>query len=170
MTRVILFTGLSGSGKSTIAQELKKRLEAASSRVFILDGDAIRNSVNSRLGFSREDIRTNNRTIAEMALANLEKFDYILVPIISPYREDRSMFRRLIGDGLVELFVDCPIEVCMQRDVKGLYKKALSGEIKDFIGLADSNPYESPEHPDLVVKTDETDLESAIQYILSHLN
>ena len=150
---IIWFTGLSGSGKSTIAYLLKERLESAGKRVLIIDGDDVRKERHARLGFSREDIRENNRLVAELAREKALEFDFVLVPIISPYREDRVTTRSIIGDGFIELFVNAPLEKCIERDSKGLYKKALAGEISDFIGIARANPYEPPESPDIEIST-----------------
>ena len=165
---VIWFTGLSGSGKTTIALALKQRLDAQGKKVLILDGDDVRAKINRRLGFSREDIKKNNRLIAEMAVQQAN-YDFILIPVISPYREDREMAKSIIGDSFVELFVNCPLQECIQRDVKGLYKKALSGEINNFIGVADSNPYEAPSAPDLEIKTNQMDLDRSMEMIFEFL-
>lgn len=150
---VIWFTGLSGSGKSTIAAKLKETLEAQGKQVAVIDGDDIRKEKHAHLGFSREDIRENNRLIAELALAKTRGSDIVLVPIISPYREDRAMARSIIGHRFIELFVNAPLETCIERDPKGLYKKALAGEFPNLIGLGESNPYEVPEAPDIEIKT-----------------
>ncbi len=151
MKLVLWFTGLSGSGKTTIANKLKEK--PADKKVLILDGDVIREKLHTQLGFSRDDIRENNRLIAELAKKELERYDIILVPIISPYRDDRAMARRIIGAAFQEVFINAPLQECIRRDVKGLYKKALDNEIKDFIGIAESNPYQPPERPDLEVFT-----------------
>jgi len=171
MGKVLWFTGLSGSGKTTIALGLKSRLVLIDKKVMIIDGDAIRNSEHNHLGFSRDDIRANNRLIAELAKKNIGEFDWILVPIISPYSEDRKMAKEIIGnENFYEFFVNSPIEVCVKRDVKGLYKKALSGEITDFIGISDSNPYQPPEAPDIEINTGESDPEAAIAEVLSFIS
>lgn len=167
MSLVLWFTGLSGSGKTTIAEALKKELGAQGKTVEILDGDTIREKLHRTLGFSREDIRTNNRLIAE--LAKQSKADVVLVPVISPYREDRAMARQIIGKDFREIFVNCPLGECIRKDVKGLYQKALRGEIKNFIGIATSNPYEPPERPDLEVRTDVLDIAHSVDLILSRL-
>ena len=168
--KVLWFTGLSGSGKTTISIALKKELEDIGKNVDILDGDVIRNLLHSDLGFSREDIRENNRLIAELAKKRLNNYDVILVPIISPYRQDRMMARNVIGnDNFIELFVKTPVEECILRDPKGLYKKALSGKIENFIGISDSNPYEEPDCAEIEVDTS-TDLpEEVVQKIFRYI-
>lgn len=163
MGKVIWFTGLSGSGKTTIAVRLKKELESTGKTVEILDGDSVRNTLNKHLGFSREDIKENNRVIAELAKKKMSDVDFVLVPIISPYREDRAMVRNMIGKNFVELFINASLNICIKRDVKDLYKKALSGEIKNFIGVSESNPYEAPIKPDLEIKTDSLNIEKSIE-------
>ena len=163
MSLVLWFTGLSGSGKSTLAEALKKELEAHWKTVEILDGDVIRNTLHQKLGFSREDIRTNNRLIAELAVKKRGSIDFILVPIISPYREDRRMARNIVGKSFMELFVNCPLEECIRKDVKGLYQKALRGEIPNFIGIA-------PEKPDLTINTLEEPVSECVKTIMRHLS
>jgi sulfate adenylyltransferase len=168
-SKVIWFTGLSGSGKTTIALELKKRLENLGKKVIILDGDNIRSSLHKHLGFSREDIRENNRLIAEMCKGQ-KNADFILVPIISPYKQDRESARTLIGKhNFIELFISTPIEECIKRDVKGLYKKAFSGEISNFIGVHGSNPYEPPENPDMKINTLGKTAEECTELIIKFL-
>ncbi|MBS3140199.1 adenylyl-sulfate kinase [Candidatus Woesearchaeota archaeon] len=168
--KVLWFTGLSGSGKTTIANELKRRLELTGKKVEILDGDVIRSTVNRQLGFSREDIRENNRLIAELAKQKLQEHDLILVPIIAPYHEDRIMARNIIGPAFFEVFINAPLEQCIKKDVKGLYKLALSGEIKDFIGIAESNPYEPPKNPDLEVTTVNRTVRQSVERIFNFLS
>ena len=167
MGSVIWFTGLSGSGKTTIALELKKKLESAGKKVEIIDGDTIRNTLHKHLGFSREDIKENNKLIAELAFK--EAADFTLVPIISPYEEDREMARSIIGSNFFELFINASLDECMKRDVKGMYKKALAGDIPDFIGVADSNPYQAPENPDIEVNTAELDIEQSVNTVIESL-
>lgn len=167
---VVWFTGLSGSGKSTIAEKLKKAFEEDGKMVDVIDGDAIRGGAHRHLGFSREDIRENNRLIAEFALGKAKEFDFVLVPIISPYREDRAMARQIVGPGFVELFVNAPLEKCIERDPKGLYKKALAGEIRDFIGVAESNPYEPPRSPDFQIDTERMDVGEGVAALVDFLS
>lgn len=162
MNTVIWFTGLSGSGKTTIALELKKKLVEFGKSVDMLDGDVVRNKLHKHLGFSREDIRKNNQLIAELANKKLKEYEFILVPIISPYKEDRKMVRLIIQGNFIELFINSSLKKCIERDVKGLYKKALSGEINDFIGVSDSNPYEQPEKPDIEVDTESLSIDESL--------
>lgn len=169
MGNVIWFTGLSGSGKTTIAIKLKKRLEAIGKSVEILDGDVIRGTFNKHLGFSRDDIRENNKLIAELTRKSMKNFDFVLVPIISPYKEDREKARSIVGDNFFELFVNSSLKICIERDTKGLYKKALSGEIKNFIGISESNPYEPPYNPHIEVCTDQESVEESTKNILRKL-
>jgi adenylyl-sulfate kinase len=168
---VIWFTGLSGSGKSTIAAELGKKLSSLGKTSLLLDGDVVRSTITKNLGFAREDIRENNRLIANLAKDRSKEYDFILVPVISPYREDRQMARSIVGHpNFIELFINAPLEECIRRDVKGLYKKALSGEIKDFIGIAESNPYQPPLSPDIEIKTNQLNLVQSTDQILKKLN
>lgn len=166
MGKVIWFTGLSGSGKTTIALELKKRLEVTGKKIEILDGDVVRNTFNKHLSFSREDIRENNRLIAELAHEKMKEFDFVLVPMISPYKKDRTMVKSIIGKDFIELFINSSLDKCIERDVKGLYKKALSGKITDFIGVSESNPYEIPLKPDLEVNTGSLDLAKSLEQVI----
>lgn len=166
---VIWFTGLSGSGKTTIALKLKELLEKRGKGVAVIDGDDIRREKHKHLVFSREDVRENNRFIAELAREKSKESDVVLVPIISPYREDRKMAHSTIGDGFLELFVNAPLETCIKRDVKGLYKKALKGEIENFIGISPSAPYEPPLSPEITIDTSNTSSREAAQKVFDHL-
>src|SRR3989344_6695999 len=128
MGMVFVFTGLSGSGKTALAEALKKTYKEQGKRVCILDGDAVRQKDARPLGFSREDIRENNRRIAFLVKEKKGEYDFIFIPVIAPFAEDRARSREIIGDSFFEVFVDCPLATCVQRDVKGLYKEALSGK------------------------------------------
>jgi adenylyl-sulfate kinase len=166
---VLWFTGLSGSGKTTIAMGLKEHYKKLDKKVLVLDGDVVREKFHKTLGFSREEIRTNNRLIAEMAKKQLNDFDYILVPIISPYGKDREMAKKIIGDKyFFELFVNTPLEECISRDPKGLYKKAQKGEINNLIGVSTSNPYEEPEKPEIIINTKNTPPSKLVQEIVDY--
>jgi adenylylsulfate kinase len=157
----IWFTGLSGSGKSTLAEIIERRFKEYGRNVEILDGDIVRTHLSKGLGFSREDRDTNIKRIAFVA-GLLTRNDVVCISAaIAPYREAREWARREV-ENFVEVYVKCPIEVCRQRDVKGLYKLVDEGKIKNFTGVDD--PYEEPDHPEVVVETDnETPTESVIR-------
>jgi len=146
----IWFTGLSGSGKSTVANIFIDRLKQAGKKVEILDGDIVRTNLSKGLGFSKEDRDTNIRRIGFVAHLLTRNGVAVITAAISPYRSIRDENRKLIGN-FVEVFVKCPLEECIKRDVKGLYKKAMAGEIKEFTGVSD--PYEEPLRPEVVVET-----------------
>ncbi len=151
-SKVIWLTGLSGSGKSTIAQLLEKKLFAAGVFCQVLDGDNIRSGINRNLGFSSEDRQENIRRIAEVAKLYLNSGVVTICAFISPERHMRELAKTIIGEqDFIEIFVDTPLEVCEERDVKGLYEKARKGEIREFTGV--SAPYETPENPALILKT-----------------
>lgn len=148
------FTGLSGSGKSTIALEVESALFEMGARTYVLDGDNIRHGLNKDLGFSPEDREENIRRIGEVAKLFVDAGSIVMTAFISPYRGDRDKVRNLMKDSeFVEIYVECDLDVCEQRDPKGLYKKARAGEIKEFTGI--DAPYEEPENPELVINTSE---------------
>jgi len=160
------FTGLSGAGKSTIANIVARELRARGQRVEILDGDEVREHLSRGLGFSREDRDTNIRRIGYVAKLLTRNGVVAITAAISPYRETRDEVRASIG-RFVEIYVSTPLEVCIQRDVKGLYKKALAGEIQQFTGISD--PYEPPLNPEITINTaNQTPEESAAQ-VLAYL-
>ena len=160
------FTGLSGAGKSTLSEAIEHRLKASGQKVEVLDGDVVRTHLSKGLGFSREDRDTNIKRIA-FVCGLLTRNDVICISAaISPYRETRQWARDHIGD-FVEVYVKCPIEVCRQRDVKGLYKLVDEGKIKGFTGVDD--PYEEPEHPELIVETDKETVEESAERIFARL-
>ena len=164
----VWLTGLSGSGKSTIAVDLEKRLWERGIRAYILDGDNIRHGLNKNLGFSPADRTENIRRIGEVAKLFTEAGVVALTAFISPYRADRDQVRALMAAGdFVEVHVDCSVEVCEQRDVKGLYKKARAGEIKEFTGI--SAPYEAPTKPELTLNTAGQSVEASANQILAYL-
>ncbi|HEY4798433.1 MAG TPA: adenylyl-sulfate kinase [Bacteroidia bacterium] len=149
---VIWFTGLSGSGKSTLAGRVEELLFNQGIRTYVLDGDNIRTGLNKNLSFSPEDRKENIRRIGEVGKLFVDAGIVILTAFISPYREDRNSVKNLLPDGeFVEVYVKCPVNVCEQRDVKGLYAKARKGEIKDFTGV--NAPYEEPENPEITIET-----------------
>jgi adenylylsulfate kinase len=164
----VWFTGLSGSGKSTIAVAVEKALWDRGVRAYILDGDNIRHGLNSNLGFSPEDRTENIRRIGEVAKLFTEAGIVALTAFISPYRADRDKVRALMGAGdFVEVHVDCPVEECEKRDVKGLYAKARAGQIKEFTGI--SAPYEAPDKPELVLRTAELSEEQSTATVMRYL-
>jgi adenylylsulfate kinase len=164
----VWLTGLSGSGKSTIAVDLEKRLWERGIRAYILDGDNVRHGLNKNLGFSPADRTENIRRIGEVAKLFTEAGVVALTAFISPYRADRDQVRAIMAAGdFVEVHVDCPVEVCEQRDVKGLYKKARAGEIKEFTGI--SAPYEAPTKPELTINTAGQSVEASAKQIMAYL-
>lgn len=150
------YTGLSGSGKSTIARKVEEKLFEMGISTYVLDGDNVRHGLNKNLGFSHEDRTENIRRIGEVAKLFADAGILVMTAFISPYRSDRDLVRESFPEGdFVEVFVDATLETCEERDVKGLYKKAKAGEIKEFTGI--SAPYESPESHELLVNTTEDD-------------
>ncbi len=166
----VWFTGLSASGKSTIASALEQALVNRGVNCYRLDGDNIRFGLNKNLGFSAEDRAENIRRISEVAKLFADSGCVALTSFISPYRKDRDACRELhkaAGVTFVEVYVDTPIEVCEQRDPKGLYKKARAGQIKGFTGIDD--PYEAPTHAEMVIKTADHPLDACVRMCLEHL-
>jgi adenylylsulfate kinase len=162
----VWFTGLSGSGKSTIAKTVERVLVSRGVSAYILDGDNVRHGLNANLGFSPEDRAENIRRIGEVAKLMNDAGVIVLTAFISPYRSDRDAVRQKLPPGeFVEVLVDCPIEVCEQRDVKGLYRKARAGEIKQFTGVND--PYEEPLDPDVTLYTDRETVEESTQKVIA---
>ena len=164
---VLWFTGLSGSGKSTLAHALEERLYQLKCHTFVLDGDNVRHGLCGDLGFSEKDRVENIRRISEVSKLFMEAGVMILTAFISPFRSDRNRARSLIVDNFIEIYCSCPLEVCEQRDVKGLYRRARLGEIKEFTGI--SSPYEPPVHPELVIETHELSIDESIDLILHYL-
>jgi len=159
---VVWLTGLSGAGKTTIAHALAERLKSAGYKVEILDGDVVRQHFSKGLGFSKEDRIENIKRVAYVAHLLARNGVFVIVALISPYREGRNYARQLIGD-FVEVYVKCPLNVLIERDVKGLYAKALRGEIQNFTGISD--PYEPPENPEVVVETDKETVDESVDKI-----
>ena len=169
---LLWFTGLSGSGKSTLANAVEDHLFKNDLTTYILDGDNIRSGLNSDLAFTEESRKENIRRIGEVSKLFLDAGTITLTAFISPFIDDREMVKKLVGvSNFIEIFVDCPLEICEQRDVKGLYKKARKGEIKNFTGI--DSPFETPKDPDVYVNTHEKSIEQCtsdiIQFILPKL-
>jgi len=162
----IWFTGLPSSGKSTLAEMLEKRLKGMGYYVEVLDGDVVRTNLSRGLGFSKEDRDINIRRIGFVCHLLTRNGTFAISAAISPYRETREEIREQIGN-FVEVFVKCPVEECIRRDVKGLYKKALAGEIKEFTGVSD--PYEEPLNPEVIVESDKEEPEESLNKILDKL-
>jgi adenylylsulfate kinase len=162
----IWFTGLSGAGKSTLSEMIEKRLRARGRNVEVLDGDIVRTHLSKGLGFSREDRDTNIKRIGFVCGLLTRNGVICISAAIAPYREAREWARREIGN-FVEVYVNCPLEVCRQRDVKGLYQLADEGKLKNFTGIDD--PYEEPEHPELVIETDKETVEESLARIFAKL-
>ena len=164
----IWFTGLPSSGKSTLAVELEEVLFERGFHTYILDGDNVRHGLNKNLGFTPEDRTENIRRLGEVTKLFRDAGVITMTAFISPYRLDRQMARELSNDrSFIEAFVDCPVEVCEQRDPKGAYKKAREGIIKDFTGV--SAPYETPENPELHLRTDTMSVKECVQVIIEYL-
>lgn len=165
---IIWFTGLSGAGKSTLAVALESALYGEGHLVYRLDGDNIRHGLNKDLGFSPEDRTENIRRIGEVAKLFADSGVVTTASFVSPYRKDRDAVRELVEDGqFVEVYVECTVEQCEERDPKGLYKKARAGEIKGFTGI--DAPYEAPEKPEITVNTGDMSIEESTAYLIEEL-
>jgi len=165
---VLWFTGLSGSGKSTIANEVAYKLHSMRKLTYVLDGDNIRHGLNKNLGFSPEDRNENIRRISEVANLFADAGVVAITAFISPYRKYRNFCRELVGEGrFIEIYTKASLETCEKRDTKGLYKKARAGEIKDFTGI--NAPYEEPENPELIIDTDKETVEESAEKVLKKL-
>lgn len=169
LATVLWFTGLSGSGKSTIADKLKKKLEVKGKKVLIIDGDMIRNTLHKHLKFTPADIRKNNRLTVKICAGQRSKYDYIIVSLISPFRESRKQARKKLSPGFLEVYIKAGLRECIRRDVKGLYRQALAGKINNFIGVSPNTPYEPPENPELAVDTKRLTLASCVRKIIALL-
>ena len=152
--KVAWFTGLSGAGKSTIANLAAELLRKKGNTVLVLDGDVVRARLHHHLNFTPEDIRENNRLIASLCRESLTNYDVLLVPIISPFRDSRKQARRILDDAFREVFVRVSLETAARRDTKGLYRQAREGTVTNMIGVAPNTPYEEPEYPDLLLDTE----------------
>ena len=166
--RVLWFTGLSGSGKSTIANAVEKKLALMNRHTFLLDGDNVRHGLNKDLGFSEADRIENIRRIGEVAKLMADAGLIVLTAFISPFRAERKMVRDMLPEGeFVEIFVDTPLEVAEERDVKGLYRKAREGKLKNFTGI--DSPYEPPEQPEIRVNTVDMSVDEAADHIIAQI-
>lgn len=166
---VLWFTGLSASGKSTLAMELEKELYNRGIRSYVLDGDNMRHSLNKDLGFGLEDRKENIRRIGEVAKLFVDAGLIALAACISPYQEDRAKVRSMFGNGeFIEIYVKCSLEECQRRDPKGLYKRARIGEIPQFTGI--SAPYEEPPSPEMVIESDMISIEESIKKTVNYLS
>lgn len=165
---LLWFTGLSGSGKSTIANVVEQKLFQQGIKTYTLDGDNIRKGINKDLTFAPEDRTENIRRIAEVSNLMIDAGLVVLAAFVSPYKKDRQNIRSIVKDAnFVEVYINTSVEECERRDVKGLYKKARAGEIKNMTGI--SAPYEAPENPDIEIKTENESIEEAVQKILNYI-
>jgi adenylylsulfate kinase len=165
---VLWFTGLSGSGKSTIANAVEKKLFNKSRKTYLLDGDNVRHGLNKDLGFLESDRIENIRRIGEVSKLFVDAGLIVLTAFISPFKSDRQIAKSLVGyDEFIEIFIDTPLEICEERDSKGFYKKARSGAIKNFTGI--DSPYEKPENPQIHIKTAKNTVEECVDIIINHL-
>lgn len=166
---VVWFTGLSGSGKSTLANAVENQLFQGGKHTYILDGDNVRAGLNADLDFTEDGRIENIRRIGEVANLFVDAGVIVLSAFVSPFQKDRQKVKEIVGDeNFIEVFVNCPLEVCEQRDVKGLYKKARAGIIKNFTGI--SSPFEEPENPNVEVRTHIDTLEECTSQILKEIN
>ena len=165
---LLWFTGLSGSGKSTIANRVEQELHEKGIHTYTLDGDNVRKGLNNDLSFSPEDRTENIRRIAETANLMIDSGLVVLAAFVSPYKKDRENIRKIVGsENMIEIYINTSVEECERRDVKGLYKKARAGEIKNMTGI--SAPYEAPLHPEIEVKTEELNVDEATEQIINFL-
>ncbi len=165
---VIWFTGLSGSGKSTLAHSVEEKLYKLSCRTFVLDGDNVRHGLSSNLTFSDDDRKENIRRIGEVANLMMESGVIVMTAFISPFKKDRNLVRQLLPQGdFIEIYCKASLETCESRDVKGLYKRARAGEIKNYTGI--DSPYEAPSNPELVINTESELLEESVVKVINFL-
>jgi len=164
---LLWLTGLSGSGKSTIATALQKKLIKHKKLTFLLDGDNIRHGLNKDLGFSKKDREENIRRIGEVAALFVDAGLITITSFISPYRKDRNKIRKLLGRDFIEVYVKCDIDICQERDPKRLYKKAKKGKIKQFTGITD--PYEAPGKAEIVIDTEKLSAAKAVEQIIAYI-
>ena len=165
---VLWFTGLSGAGKSTLAHAVEEELHQRECLTFVLDGDNVRHGLCGDLGFKETDRQENIRRVGEIAKLFVESGVIVLTAFISPFQADRNRVRSMFPHAdFVEIYCECSVDICEQRDVKGLYKRARTGEIKDFTGI--NSPYEAPKNPELVIETDQLSLEESVDKVIELL-
>ena len=165
---VLWFTGLSGSGKSTLANAVDQALYQRGVHSYVLDGDNVRHGLNRDLQFNKEDRRENIRRIGEVAKLFVDSGQIVSAAFISPYLADRQLVRNMFEPGeFIEIYLNCPIQVCEERDPKGLYEKARKGEIPEFTGV--SSPYEIPQHPEIIIESNRESMEEAVHKIITYL-
>jgi adenylylsulfate kinase len=165
---LIWITGLPGAGKSTISHELEYALFHRGIRTYVLDGDAVRQGLSEDLGFSAADRRENLRRVGEVARLFTDAGILVIAAFASPYKSDRFMVRGLFDQGeFIEIYLQCALSVCESRDPKGMYKKARKGDIKNFTGISD--PYEPPEHPEIILETDRMSIDESVEKIVGYL-
>ena len=166
---ILWFTGLSGSGKSTLAHAVEDHLHKTGIRTFVLDGDNVRQGLCKDLGFSDEDRTENIRRIGEVSKLMLDAGIMVMTAFISPFIKDRQIVRDLVAAGdFIEIYCKAPLEICEQRDPKGLYKKARAGQIPEFTGI--SSPYEAPELPEIILNTEEYPIDECVNLIVNYLH
>jgi len=165
---VVWFTGLSGSGKSTLSHSVEEKLHNLGCRTFVLDGDNVRHGLSSNLSFNNDDRKENIRRIGEVAKLMMDAGVIVMTAFISPFREDRDLVRKLLPqDDFIEIYCKASLETCESRDVKGLYKRARAGEIKNYTGI--DSPYEAPNNPELIVDTEHESLEESVSKVIDFL-
>ena len=165
---IVWLTGLPASGKTTIARELEKRLYETGVHTYVLDGDNLRHGLNNDLGFSKNARKENIRRVAEVAKLFCDAGILTICSFVSPYKDDRDNAKRLVDKSeFIEVFVKCPLEICLERDPKSMYKKAITGKMKSFTGIDD--PYEIPESADITIETDKLDLSESVDIIINYL-
>ena len=165
---ILWFTGLSCAGKSTLAYKVEEKFYERGLRAYVLDGDNVRTGLNKDLGFSAEDRKENIRRIADVAKLFVDAGLIVMAAFISPYEKDRKSARSIVEDDeFVEIYIKCSLDVCEHRDIKGFYKKARKGIIKNFTGI--DAPYEEPEHPEIIVETDKMTVEESVNKIMNYL-
>ena len=165
---VIWFTGLSGSGKSTLAHSVEEELHNLDCRTFVLDGDNVRHGLSSNLSFSDDDRKENIRRIGEAAKLMMESGVIVMTAFISPFKKDRNLVRQLLPQGdFIEIYCNASLEACESRDVKGLYRRARAGEIKNYTGI--DSPYEAPDNPELVIDAESKSLEESVAKVIDFL-